>query len=175
MTPLPEQSYRTIPLTQGYEAIVNESDYPQVSQFSWHAEINKRGLKTDVYAARWIVGLNGKRRRMRMHVELMGYKQGMEVDHRDRNGLNNCRSNLRFATHADNSRNASIRQDNTSGFKGVTFEPYTRGSKKWKSTIQYDKRRITIGRYLTAKDAAMAYNDKAMRLFGEFACLNVVS
>jgi len=109
-----------------------------------------------------------------MHKELLGYKEGFEIDHRDGDGLNNCRKNLRHATKSQNQGNAKMRSDNTSGYKGVSFEPQTRG-KKWKAYIQHEGKRFTLGRHATAECAAMAYDAAAIRLFGEFAKINFPS
>jgi len=80
-------------------------------------------------------------------------------------------NNLRVATQAENMANARIRSDNTSGFKGVTFDKVRR---KWKSKIHIDGREIFLGRFKTREDAAHAYNAAALEYRSEFACLNAV-
>jgi hypothetical protein len=80
-------------------------------------------------------------------------------------------NNLRIATQAENMANSNIRSDNTSGFKGVTFDKVRR---KWKSRIHIDSREIFLGRFKTQEEAAHAYNAAALEYRGEFACLNVV-
>lgn len=91
------------------------------------------------------------------------------IDHKDNNGLNNKWENLRKASKRDNSANVLIQENNTSGYKGVTFD---KSRNKWLAGIKYNYKRINLGRYDTAKEAAMAYDKKALELFGEFACTN---
>lgn len=87
------------------------------------------------------------------------------TDHIDRNRSNNKIDNLREVTMQQNNFNASKRVDNTSHFKGVHW---LKSINKWRARIQYNKKRILIGDYLTAKEASVAYQKKATELFGEF-------
>jgi hypothetical protein len=104
-----------------------------------------------------------------MHADILGTKNGVEIDHCDGNGLNNRRQNLRHATKTENQWNATVRQDNSSGFKGVCFDTEMR---RWKASIQYHNKRIHLGRFDSAAEAAIAYDEAATRLFGEFAKTN---
>jgi hypothetical protein len=144
-----------IPLTQGKWAIVDAIDAPRVLPFRWHA--HRRGKV--FYAARAI-----GRAKCYMHAFLCGVSS---VDHRDGDGLNNRRSNLRPCTDSQNQANAPIRSDNTSGFKGVSF---TRG--KWRAFIRFHKKRFFLGCFESPQAAAAAYDQAAQRLFGEFAATN---
>ena len=93
---------------------------------------------------------------------------GSEVDHINRDKLDNRRSNLRLVTHTQNCVNASLRVTNTSGFKGVNFY---RG-KYWRAYIRVNYRHISLGFFPTAEAAARAYDEAAREHFGEFAFLN---
>lgn len=99
-------------------------------------------------------------------------RKDIVIDHRNRNSLDNRRSNLRICTIQLN--NANRRKQSkpcTSQFKGVYFnKQYSR----WMARIKYWKKYIFLGRFDEEKDAARAYNKKAKELFGEFACLNKI-
>ena len=164
-----------IPLTPAklnLVAIIDDRDAASVLPYNWHVKIRKhRNGRLDIYAARWITG--GPRRRIAMHQHLLGDKPGFEIDHHDGDGLNNRRKNLRFCTKAQNQWNGSRRRDNVSGFKGVTFDRGKRiGRKRWKASIQFNHKRINLGRYLSPREAADAYDAAALKLFGEFSRTN---
>lgn len=105
-----------------------------------------------------------QRKIVMMHNFISGYRS---TDHRDRNGLNNQRANLRAATTAQNSRNTGLRANNSSGFKGVHA---TRG--RWRAVLRVDGRRHHLGYFATAEAAGRAYDAAAVDLCGEFAWLN---
>ena len=94
------------------------------------------------------------------------------VDHIDRNGLNNRRTNLRVCTRTENNRN-SMRSKNKSGFKGVSFD---RRKKKFRARIhvahKVGYKEIFIGYFQTAIEAAKAFNEAALKYHGSFAYLN---
>lgn len=96
-------------------------------------------------------------------------KEDPDVDHKDGNGLNNQRSNLRTATRAQNARNRRIRTDNTSGFKGVTWR---KDLGKWNAFIEIKTKRIHLGYFTDPMEAACAYDMAAVKYFGEFAHCN---
>ena len=92
------------------------------------------------------------------------------LDHIDhKNKLNNHVSNLRWVTYSQSNMNQGIRSDNTSGYKGVSFHKQ-RG--KWYSCIKANGKRISLGLYTNAEDAARAYDLKAKEIYCEFAVLN---
>lgn len=90
----------------------------------------------------------------------------LQIDHIDGNKQNNTPSNLRLATNQDNQRNVKIQRNNTSGFKGVTYE---KNRNKWKASIYDGTRRINLGRFDSPEEAHLAYKNKAFELFGAFA------
>ena len=59
----------------------------------------------------------------------------------------------------------------TSIYKGVYFD---KKNKKWKSHIKFEKQWYNLGSFKEEKEAAIAYNIKAEKLFKEFAYLNEV-
>jgi hypothetical protein len=88
-----------------------------------------------------------------------------KIDHKD--GWSNAIANLRPATQGENVRNATLRVDNSSGFKGVV----ARG-RKWAAQIQHGGRNHYLGVYADPREAAAAYDQQAAHLFGDFAKTN---
>lgn len=89
-----------------------------------------------------------------------------EIDHIDLNKGNNSWANLRLATRSTNMANASLRKDNTSGYKGVSYNTKDR---VWQAKIQLNTKTIFIGGFVNKEDAAEAYRGRAAELFGDFA------
>jgi hypothetical protein len=162
-TPQLDKDSRLIPLTQGKFAIVDEADFKWLNQWKWHL----RSHNGREYAIR--VNWKEMKHWIRMHRLIMNPPEGIEVDHRDGNGLNNRRRNLRLATHRQNSRNTKLRNDNKSGYRGVCWDEQTN---RWKATINCDGKQIWLGRFDHLRDAAAAYNEAARIQFGEFAVFN---
>jgi hypothetical protein len=161
---------KRIPLTQGKFALVDDQDYDFLMQWKWYAcYIHKTH-----YAKRSVrIGL--KTIRIRMHREILKRMRlhiaGKKIDHRDRNGLNNRRSNLRIATNSQNQHNQGIRKNNKSGYKGVTWN---KQHNKWQARICINWKEIWLGLFDDKKDAAKAYNEAALKYHGKFAVLNKV-
>lgn len=162
---------KTIPLTKGMEAVVDDCDYEHLMQWKW---LYTQRVGTGYAECHRTV--NGKRQTIRMHTlvaERCGLRcgDGVEVDHRNHDGLDNRRGNLRLATRAQNLANRGLLRNNTSGFKGVCWD---RSRKKWLAYIDVAGRRRHLGRFGDRGDAAGAYNEAALKYYGEFACLNPV-
>ena len=159
---------KTIQLTQGNVAIIDDEDWPAVSRHKWCVHHGNRGI---LYAARNLpVGECGRKGKLQLlHQFILGTKL---VDHRDGDGLNNRRSNLRRTTKCFNAANSRKRVDGrTSRFKGVSFD---RERNAWKMQIKCGPRRV-IKRFATEAEAARAYNLAAVDMFGEHARLNEVA
>lgn len=158
---------REIPLTQGKVAIVDAEDYERVSAFRWHA--TRSSTRNAWYASR-NTQVNHKNTKLRMHRFIMEAPDAMDVDHRDGDGLNNQRSNLRIATQSQNHANQETRPGrNKTGFKGVRHRAGTRHSLRFEAVVFKDGRGVYAGVYATAIEAARAYDAKATELHGEFA------
>lgn len=152
---------KEIPLTQGYVAIVDDEDYDAVMAFKWFAHVQRNAT----YVGRKARRADGLWADIRLHTFLTGWPL---VDHRDGDGLNNRRANLRPATRAENNRNRRRSlSNNASGFKGVCRD---RG--KWRAYIYVDDKQHHLGMFPTAEAAALAYDVAALELHGEFARLN---
>ncbi len=161
---------KTIELTQGYVALVDDEDYGLcVSMGPWHAKIKRKtALSRDiVYAAHTFP--NGKTSTLYLHRFILGVTDPLvEVDHKDHNGLNCQRENIRQASSIQNQRNQQKRNVSSSKFKGVSSHRKT----GWKARIYIDNEPIYLGLFLTPEEAALAYDAAARELFGEFAHTN---
>ncbi len=153
---------KTIDLTQGFQAIVDDEDFEKLSHFKWHVRI-----QPGIYAAR-TMRENKRRFNIRMHQQIMGTIPGYEIDHINGNGLDNRRSNLRFCTRSENMMNQK-KQLGTSQYKGVSFAS---SKAKWHAQIVNKRHRISLGYFRTELCAALAYDVAALLLFGEFARIN---
>lgn len=149
-----------VELTKHRAAIVDARDYPLVAGVLWWASEQARGHNW--YAEGMING-----QRTFMHRLLC--PSLAEVDHRNGNGLCNLRSNLRAATRAQNAANVRVRSHSRSGIKGVAWDEKR---KRWKAHISVAGKTVNIGRFLTAKEAADAYDRAAIATYGEFARTN---
>ena len=149
-----------VPLTQGYEAIIDAADALKIASWNWYA----LAKPTAVYAVRGDTS-TGKRREVRLHRAIMTGLDGLEVDHINGDGLDNRRSNLRAATHAQNSRNSRTPKNNTSGFKGVILDKPTG---KWRAQIRLDGAQKHLGYFVTPEDAHTAYCKASAELHGEY-------
>lgn len=89
------------------------------------------------------------------------------VDHIDRDTYNNQKANLRWASFEQNAFNRTEQVNNTSGFKGVSKQ-----GNSWRMEIKAGGQRIRMRGFATAREAALAYDEKAKELHGEFAGLN---
>jgi hypothetical protein len=150
-----------VPLTKGYTAIIDSADAHLLAAYNWKAQLSGKV----VYAVRNEM-VNGKWVTHRMHQIVKGRIEGKEVDHIDGNGLNNRRSNLRHATHAENMRNQRVRADNTSGSAGVHFH---KRDKKWVAYINCDGSRRNLGHHKCRTSALVAYAKASKLLHGEFS------
>jgi hypothetical protein len=156
---------KEIPLTLGQVALVDDADWPYLSQFKWHAV---RGGK-NFYALRNTQVHGGVKgwRPVRMHRVIMGAIKGQKIDHRNGNGCDNQRGNLRLATGAQNMANqVTLCVRNTSGRRGVSWD---RARKRWQVAVSDHGRRIPLGRFKDLDEAARAYDAAALKLYGEFA------
>lgn len=150
-----------IPLSGNYVALVDDED-GQLARFKWSASVyhRKDGTKR-VYAVRQDPVT---KKQLTMHIEIMG-SHG-EIDHRNGNGLDNLRDNLRPCTRSQNNANSLKRSGKSSKYKGVHFH---RQCRKW--NLQINKKHL--GLFVEEVDAATAYNFHAQELYGEFVRYNL--
>jgi hypothetical protein len=154
---------KIIKLTQGKCAIVDDWDFIFLSKYKWYF--------AEGYAMSGGIG----EKNIRMHRLIMQPQGNNFIDHKNRNGLDNRRSNLRICTMGENKRNQKIYKNNTSGFKGVCLRnKLLYKIKKWQARISVGGKRISLGYHKTRKEAAIAYNMAAQNLHGEYAKLNTI-
>lgn len=154
---------KRIKLTRGKRALVDDEDFEFLSKWKW--------CTSGGYASKSVRLSNGSKSNIRMHRLIMLPRRGEEVDHVDRDRLDNRRSKLRVCTSSENKCNAPARISNTSGFKGVGWHI---ASLKWRAVIQVEGEHRHIGLFKSKEDAARAYNKAAAELHGEFAHQNVI-
>lgn len=140
--------------------IVDITDFHKVIEYHWTPDYNNK-CKV-IYATSKIKGKN-----TRIHNFL--YPEADEVDHRDHDGLNNRRSNLRSVYRFQNSYNARGHKNGTSKYKGVSWDSQR---KKWKTQIYINEKKKFIGRYTNEIQAAKEYDKAAHKAWGEYAYLN---
>jgi hypothetical protein len=159
---------RTIDVIGGYTALVSDEDYERLTTHKWGPHIHRGG---GVYLRRDRV-VNKIRYKESMSRLVAGAVKGEIVDHIDGNTLNNQRDNLRICTNAQNMCNRGKTKANKSGFKGVYF--VAGKTNRWRAEIERDRTRYRLGCFNTPEEAAIAYNNKAIELHGEFAKLNEI-
>ena len=160
------ESMKQISLTQGLFAIVDDDNYEELSKHKWYA--SKIGKS---YYARRDVGSPPNRKNILMHRQIMNASSDKDIHHVNNKRLDNRKSNLRECTRSQNlaAGNMNRCSKKSSIYRGVGWDKIR---KKWWAKITYQGKTINLGRYNRENQAAMAYNVKALRLFGEFACLN---
>jgi hypothetical protein len=148
-------------------ALVDDEDSERISKYSWGAV--KKGR---TYYARREAGTVGKNRKsFYMHRDVLNLSPGNGlVDHRNRNGLDNQKSNLRLSNKKLNAVNTEKRSGCSSKYKGVYFR---KDRQKWSAYIEVNTKRIRLGTFETELQAATAYDVAAKRYYGDYALLNL--
>lgn len=131
-----------IPLSNGGSAVVDQEDFAHLSKWKWHRSQGGYARRTG-----WKVVIS-------MHRLITTCPSGLEVDHINRDKLDNRRENLRVVNHSINQHNTPAQCDNTSGYKGVCFD---KSRNRWRAATKHGGRHILIGRYATAEEADAAY------------------
>jgi hypothetical protein len=152
-----------IELSQGKRVKVYDYDFTRFNKFKWYA-VDKRN---NFYAVRNIKHGSGQRLEY-MHRAILGLTpgDGKEIDHKNRDTLDNRRSNLRIVTRSQNSQNHKLSSNNTSGTTGVHFNKL---SGKWVVTIYINRKRIHLGYYFDKNEAIVVRKAAEKKYYGEFA------
>lgn len=160
--PIDKGDYLLIPLSLGLYAEIDKNDYDKIKSYSWSVKKTKNGLYAITMPKK-----SGKK--IVMHQLLLNTigKQDVEVDHKDGNGLNNRRSNIRVGTKSDNMANVMKHLGCTSQYKGVVKVQ----NNKYAMQFTYNKRKF-YKLFNNELDAALYYDDLARKYHGEFACVN---
>lgn len=128
----------TIKLNNGLDCLVDEKNYPMLSQFNWTCLKRK-----NTYYAH--ASKNGTR--ILMHRLIMNAEKGTDVDHINHSGLDNREVNLRVCSRAQNVANSQPRKNSTSKYKGVHKHVVKRGGKintYWVASIWHNKKSVQI-------------------------------
>ena len=151
-----------IELTPGQRAIVDAADFESLSQYSWHASW-REGCRS-FYAFRSGPGT------ISMAREVLGLESGdpRQADHVNFDGLDNRRSNLRIVTRQENCQHRRLRSDNTFRFKGVSVD----GRGRIRAQIWRGSTNLHLGYFIDPTSAAIAYDQAALAMHGQFAVVN---
>jgi hypothetical protein len=162
---------KKIPLTQGKFALVDDEDFERLSKFKWYAEKVGR-----VWYARChlkeLPSEGGKRKRIRphMHRKILDLPSSVLIDHKDRDGLNNQKNNLRASTNSQNQANsAKFSKKCSSRFRGVSWDK-SRGT--WMVQFQAEGKTIHLGRFSDEIEAARVSDTARLKYHGPFAFRN---
>jgi len=149
---------KKILLSKNKVALVDDEDYEYLNQWKWsysgHGYAHRKGYK------------EGKYTTIYMHREILKPPEGKLTDHKNMNGLDNRRKNLRICDKSQNGANRPKQKDNTSGHKGIYW---FRRDKNWLVQIRCKSKNYYLGYFNDKNDAIKVYNEKSKELFGEFA------
>lgn len=140
-------SFMIIELTQGKVAIIDDCDFDEISKYKWHFGHGRYAYTN--------INIEGKGMRpVSMHRMILGFpKRPSEVDHINRNGLDNRRDNLRIVSAKENQKNRKVPKNNTSGTQGVNF---LKQKNRWVAYIYNNNKRIHLGCFIEKEDAILA-------------------
>ena len=167
-----EGAVAIIPLTKGYEAVIDVEDVPLVEGKNWIAleDRYRDGKIRNVYAYRAAQDSKGKRSTVLLHREITGAPPDLEVDHRDGNGLNNRRrgeaGNLRLVTESENQHNRRGHRNSRSGLKGLSW--HTKAG-KWRARVSAKGKDQYCELFVCLARAIIAVKRERRRLPGDFA------
>lgn len=150
-------------------ALVDAEDYEMLSKVKWY-------FRKEGYAVGNLPSPSkGVYPKVLMHRYILDAPKGTQVDHINGNKLDNRRENLRLANASTNKANDGMRSTNTSGYKGVVFAKARKHlPTPWAAQIKVNYKTIGLGYFATKEEAALAYNEAAVKYFGEFAKLNTL-
>jgi hypothetical protein len=152
----------SIPVSRGsYRALVDEADYELASKYTWYRTPKGYAVNRSRVA--------GVKKTLRLHTLIASPQEGLEVDHKNGNRLDNRRSNLRVVSHRDNTRNHGS-HGGKSQFVGVAYHLLTR---KWRAYIVIDSKQFHVGLYRSEIEAAWMRDQWALALNGDMARLNL--
>jgi len=147
---------KLIKLTKGRFAKVDDDDFKLLNQWKWC-------VNSENFAHR-----RSKNKLVTMHRFIMNPPKDMQIDHKNGDRLDNRRSNLRICTGSQNCMNRKT-IGSMSGYRGVR-----KWYNKWQGRIEVEGKKINLGLFNNAVDAAEAYNQAAIKYHGEFARLNQI-
>lgn len=153
----------TLELKCGHLLIIDSIDHALLDQYGWCLDkrdntcyVKRIGRGSTIHIHRLIMERILARNLLRTEL----------VDHKNRNGLDNRRSNLRLVTHSQNMKNRKLQVNNSSGYRGVFWR---KDAKKWQAQIKVEGRFKSLGTFTEIEDAALAYKEAAQKYYGEYA------
>jgi hypothetical protein len=144
---------------KGFMFYFDKEDYDKIKDYCWYM------LDSNEY-----VTTTKGNKKLKLHSFIMNILDQTPIDHKNHDVFDNRKENLRICTPSQNEQNKKI-QKHTSRYKGVFFDKY---HKKWKAQIEINGKHIFIGYFNIEEDAALAYNNAAIKYFKEFAYLNII-
>lgn len=154
-----------IALTPDHNAIIDDEDYDLISKYEW--SLWTSGRAKNMFYARCTTE---RGQSISMHRIILGVSVNVAIDHINHNGLDNRRANLRITNQQKNSWNSKPHNDGVTRYKGIFNQGRNNG--KWYSKVTYRGQRYYLGSFNSQEEAALAYDNKVLELFGEFAYLN---
>jgi hypothetical protein len=145
----------------GYNVLIDDEDHERIKSVKWHCF----GNKDRPYFGNTVNLGKGKYTAILLHREIMNASPGTHIDHISGNTLDNRKQNLRICSRAENNCNLKRRVDNTSGYKGVSFD---KKKNKWASYISKNKRHHFLGYFDTQESAYIAYCEASKKYHGEY-------
>jgi hypothetical protein len=146
------------------EAVIDAEDYKKCKPYKWTGYISRYTMSVVSNKVGHLANF------------IMNFKPTsvLIIDHIDGNGLICQKKNLRVCSTQQNQLKKRKQRNNTSGYRGVTWYVNPGKTSRWLAQIYYNYQRYHLGYFDTKEEAALAYNTKAIELFGEFAVLNQI-
>lgn len=150
--------------------LVDDEDFPLLNRFVWTKTKGSREAKT--FYARTSIR---SKKLLAHHLVFGRMNPTLMIDHRNHNGLDNQKDNLRTATKQQNAWNTEkMKTKHQSKYKGVHFRRNKQGEKRWFVVLRKNYKTFSFGTQDSELEAVRVYNKEAMRMFGEYACLNKI-
>lgn len=153
--------FKLLQLSNGEAAMVDAEGYDDLLRFNWH-------LGGGGYIVGRLKGSPKGQKNIRLHRYIMKAEEGVEIDHANRYRGDNRRLNLRPCSKSQNLANRTLPKSK-SGYRGVRKRP---DCERWDCQIKVNGKTIHVGFFTSPEDAARAYNEAALKYYGEFATLN---
>jgi hypothetical protein len=145
---------KIITLIRGRNAQIDDDDFEMVSSMKWY------------FDGKYAINTTPGKKTIRMHQLVMRSLPGQVIDHKNGDGLDNRKENLRFCARFQNSWNMKIHKHNTSGIKGISW---CKETQSWHAQFQHCRKKINLGCYDRIEDAEKIYAETTRKLRGEFA------
>ncbi|HEY8659877.1 MAG TPA: hypothetical protein VIM07_04430 [Chitinophagaceae bacterium] len=169
---LHKKESNSIVLTSVY-AMVDDEDYERLSKNKWYI-MRLYHCNTDILYARRYEGSpkNGNHKAILMHREVLGATSRLEkIDHKDGNGLNNQKNNIRKCTHSENMSNRKVSHKKSNKYLGVFFK---KNEDSYQAALKKDGKVYSTGYFKTTEQAAQAYNDLVLKYNPIYGRLNII-